>query len=270
MEHAVILVVYERFLGDCEAGKTLPGALPPGSRVCVYDNSGSDHGNAAFCAQHGWAYFTDHRNNGLSKAYQFCADHLLQTGFSGWVSLFDDDTSIDADYFPALDAAVQGDPQTALFFPMLYAEEKLISPQIIPSNQHARYFASEQACLQYTSQDLFAFNSGMAVRSDVYDHVQYHKDLFLDGVDYAFLRDCYQAGYRSRAFAVKMQHGFSGAQASDCPTALNRFENYARDHALVLRDNPSGYRYLVGKRALHLMLMYHKLSFLAIFRKYHP
>ena len=148
---------------------------------------------------------------------------------------------------------------------MLYAGRKLISPQVIPENQRVRYFASVEECLAYTGGDLYAFNSGMAVHSTVYERVSYDKRLFLDGVDYAFLRCCYEKGVESRAFSTAMHHGFSGVQRQSFADARSRFEHYARDHSLVLEHNPAGYRYLVGKRALHLALIYKRPVFLRIF-----
>lgn len=270
MEHAVILVVYNRFLGDCEAGKTLPSALPPDSTVLVFDNSGQDYQNAAFCSANGWIYFWERRNLGLAVAYQRCIDHLRNRGFYGLISVFDDDTCISPDYFPALKRAAEERAEVALFFPMLYAGGKLVSPQIIRPNQRAVYFTSEEACLSCEDSDLFAFNSGMAVRSEVYERVGYNTALFLDGIDYAFVQDCYRAGFHAAPFPVHMQHGFSGTQRVAYDTALKRFENYARDHAVVLKDNPAGYRYLIGKRALHLMLIYKKCSFISVYWRFKP
>lgn len=270
MRHAVILVVYNRFLGECEAGRTLPQALPADSRVLVWDNSEGDCGNGPYCTGRGWTWLGGEGNRGLSRAYQACVDRLRREGFEGLVSLFDDDTSVRRDYFDVMARAAEEYPERDLFFPLLRAGGKLVSPQIIPPNQHARYFSSAEACLDYEGPDLYAFNSGMAVRSRVFDRVGYEPALFLDGVDYAFLRACYQAGFASMAVDIPMDHGFSGAQRPAYPAAAKRFENYARDYAVVLRENPRAYRWLVGKRALHLALMYHKSSFFESYFTHRP
>ena len=270
MKHAVILVVYQKQLADCEAGKTLSLALPEECVVCVYDNSENAFGNLSFSEKQGWIYLTEGQNNGIATAYQSCIDRLLATGFEGWISIFDDDTQICSDYFTALDHACADRPNCSLFFPLLYAGDKLISPQIIPINQHARYFDSKRDCLTYTGENLYAFNSGMAVHSRVYEQIRYDTRLFLDGVDYSFLRDCYRAGFQAASFGAEMIHGFSGTQSLSYEAALKRFENYARDHGIVLQENSGGYIYLIGKRALHLALLYKKTIFLRIFWKYRP
>lgn len=270
MTHAVILVVYQKKLADCELGRALPEVMPKDALVCVYDNSECDFGNREFCMQHGWIYLTEGKNNGLSVAYRSCVDHLLAFGFDGWISIFDDDTQICSDYFPALQRAILENPECGLFFPILYSGNAIVSPQIIPHNQHAQFFASKQECFDYAGKDLFAFNSGMAVCSKVYERIRYDERLFLDGVDYSFLRDCYKNGFCAMAFDAEMEHGFSGLQQHELESALNRFKYYARDHGIVLRDNPSGYFYLIGKRALHLALIYKKTIFLRIFWRFRP
>ena len=270
MRHAAILVVYNRFLGDCEAGRTLSEALPENGRVLVWDNSEGDYGNARFCAERDWICLGGEGNRGLSRAYQACVDRLREENFDGLVSLFDDDTAIRRDYFDAMAQAAQAHPEWDLFFPLLTAGGKLVSPQIIPPSQHARYFSSAEECLGYDGPDLYAFNSGMAVRSWVFDWVSYDPALFLDGVDYAFLRACYGAGFTSAPVNLCMNHGFSGAQRPAYPAAAKRFENYARDFSVVLREEPGGYRWLVGKRALHLTLRYRKLSFFKSYFAHRP
>lgn len=270
MEFAAILVIYNRYAGDSEAGQSLARCAPTGTRVLLFDNSTQEFGNCSFCASHGWTYLGDGCNHGLSRAYNACIDLLKREGFFGLVCLFDDDTQVTADYFASVESAASERTDCAAFFPLLRAGGRIVSPQIIRPNQHASFFESAEDCLSYTGADLFAFNSGMAVRSEVFDRVSYCQDLFLDGIDYAFLRDCVRSGFCFAAFPAELKHGFSGAQHPDYPTALSRFENYARDHSVVLRDNPGGYRYLVGKRALHLSLIYHKTTFLHVFLRHRP
>ncbi len=267
MNHASILVVYNRSLSDCEA---VSGLLSAPTQVLVYDNSEKDFENEAFCAKRGWQYLGGSGNVGLSRAYQACIDRLEQMQFSGLITVFDDDTTVSSAFLDAMCCAVDENPGISLFFPILSAGGRIVSPQIIHENQHAEFFSDPDACVCYRGKEMFAFNSGMTIRSEVFRKVQYNTELFLDGIDYDFLLRCYQQGMKSMAVPFEMEHGFSGTQHPSADQAEKRFSNYARDHAVVLKDNPSGYRYLVGKRALHLALMYHKLSFLRIFKQNKP
>ena len=270
MKNSVILVVYERYLGDTQCGISLSRVLPEGSAVYVFDNSERPCENDAFCREQGWHYLTEGQNRGLSYAYQKCVDAMLADGFEGWLSIFDDDTEISADYFPALREAVKQNADIRLYFPMLFAGDRLISPYILPPNQRVDYFADEASCLAYRGEHFFAFNSGMAVHSSVYQTVGYRQELFLDGIDYAFLLDCYKLGFQAGALNVRMNHGFSGLQHQDYSAALHRFQIYAKDHGILFRDNLGGYRYLVGKRAVHLALIYKKATFLRVYRSNRP
>lgn len=269
MESAAILVVYNRYAGESEAGRCLTTA-PPGTRVLLYDNSDREYQNRAFCQAHGWTYLGGEGNKGLSKAYNACVARLKDNAFSGLICIFDDDTQISPDYFSAMGSAAEAHPEHAVFFPLLRSGDRIVSPQIIHENQHAEFFSSGKACLNYNGPDFYAFNSGMAVRSEVFLQAAYNEALFLDGIDYAFLRTCYKQGFSSIAVDVEMEHGFSGAQRPAYGPALARFQNYAKDYAVVLKDNPGGYRFLVGKRALHLALIYHKISFFRVYLQNRP
>lgn len=268
MDLAVIVVIYNRSLQESETAASLLQFAPKSARVLIFDNSETDFGNADLCAVYRWGYLGGQGNVGLSKAYNCCIDALQKEGFSGLVCIFDDDTELSPDYFGAVQTATESNPEHSVFFPLLYSGNRILSPQIIRANQRARYFSTPTECLDYTGPDLFAFNSGMAVRSEVFRTTRYDENLFLDGIDYAFLQECYRFGLLTMPVDVSMNHGFSGSQRPGPDAAYRRFENYARDYAHVLRDNPSGYRYLVGKRALHLALIYKHLSFLRVYRRY--
>ncbi len=267
MEIAVVFVIYNRALDDSETAQALQCLSDAPERIVVYDNSEREFGNRQRCDELGWRYLGCGKNVGLPQAYNVCIDALKAEEFGGVVTIFDDDTHISSDYFSVLRQAASA--QSAhLFFPILLAGEKIVSPQVIHPNQHAEFYASKEACLTSDGTDRFAFNSGMAVRMSVFQRLRYDERLFLDGVDYAFLRDCYRLGMTAEVLPVTMEHGFSGAQRLDYASALARFRHYAADFSVVLASNPKGYRYLVGKRALHLALIYKKFTFLRVFR--HP
>ncbi len=265
MEMAVVFVVYNRFICETETAQSLQKISDVPKEILVYDNSEIVTDNRQKCAELGWSYLGGKGNVGLPKAYNACIDFFAQKGFTGIVSIFDDDTSIAADYFSCLKTAESRKEEIDLFFPVLKAGGKIVSPQVIHPSQHASFYQSMDECLASSGTDRYAFNSGMAVRMRVFHQVRYDERLFLDGVDYAFLRNCYQRGFATDVLPIVMEHGFSGTQRPDFAAALARFRHYAADYSIVLADNPKGYHYLVGKRALHLALIYKKFIFLRVF-----
>lgn len=265
MELAVIFVVYNRAVCETETARALLKTANAPKEILVYDNSEIETDNQQKCAELGWNYLGGKGNVGLTKAYNACIDYLAHKGFEGVVSIFDDDTNIAADYFSYLQTAAAQKEEKKLFFPILKAGGKIVSPQVIHPNQHAFFYQSIEECLASNEADRYAFNSGMAVRMSVFRHVRYDERLFLDGIDYAFLQKCYQQGFEADVLPIVMEHGFSGTQRPEFAAALTRFRHYAADYSVVLADNPKGYRYLVGKRALHLALIYKKFTFLWVF-----
>lgn len=267
MELAIIFVVYNRTVCETETAQALLNITNLPKEILVYDNSEIITDNRQRCAELGWSYLGGKGNVGLAKAYNTCIDYLIQKGFAGIVSVFDDDTNISADYFSCLEMTALEKNKKKIFFPILKAGEGIVSPQVIRPNQHASFYQSIEECLASDGTDRYAFNSGMAVQMSVFHQVRYDERLFLDGVDYAFLQKCYRQGFEADVLPIVMEHGFSGMQRPEFAAALARFRHYAADYSIVLADNPKGYRYLVGKRALHLALIYKKFTFLRVFRR---
>lgn len=265
MDLAVIFVVYNRAVYETETAQALRKMKDAPKEILVYDNSETITDNRQKCAELGWNYLGGTGNVGLAKAYNACIDDLIHKGFDGVVSLFDDDTDIAEDYFSCLHAVASDQKEKSLFFPVLKAGGKIVSPQVIRPNQHASFYQTTEECMASDGTDRYAFNSGMAVRMNVFRQVRYDERLFLDGIDYAFLQECYRQGFSADVLPVVMEHGFSGTQRPEFTAAWGRFRHYATDYSIVLADNPKGYRYLVGKRALHLALIYKKFIFLRVF-----
>ena len=269
MDCAVIIVIYNARCGDsvcCKQMLRFPGVQQGRPRVLLYDNSERDMGNRAFCGRNGWTYLGGDGNRGLSRAYNAAIQYLQNAGFRGILCLLDDDTQVTDTYFRVLLEMAERLPERDIFVPVLQTDGRIVSPQVISPRQRASFFPDVQSALSYRGDDLFAFNAGMAVRSRVFEECLYDEALFLDGVDYCFLREQYARGRRPVVVDCVMQQGFSGLQRPEKTAALRRFENYARDYTHVLRGNVQGYRYLIGKRAVHLALQYRDTAFLRIYR----
>ena len=123
MELAVIFVVYNRTVCETETAQALLNITNLPKEVLVYDNSEIITDNRQRCAELGWSYLGGKGNVGLAKAYNTCIDYLLQKGFAGIVSVFDDDTNISADYFSCLEMTALEKNKKKIFFPILKAGE---------------------------------------------------------------------------------------------------------------------------------------------------
>ena len=84
MDIFAAVVIYNRSCADSETCRALAGCRVP---VLIYDNSTRDMGNEAWCREKGWTYLGGKGNDGISKAYNGCIDHLKQQGKQGYLCL---------------------------------------------------------------------------------------------------------------------------------------------------------------------------------------
>lgn len=259
---AAAVVVYNTACADSPTCRALARLTDRHIRVLIYDNSTRDMGNAAYCRQQGWDYLGGTGNVGISKAYNACIERLLSGEATDLLCLFDDDTELDAAYFDALEQAVADGGR--ILVPLIYAGGALLSPCLLDEGHQVRRFADEREALAYRGAALSAINSCMAIALSVFADYRYDENIFLDGVDHAFLADMKKRGETITVFPYRCEHAFSGVERPSKEAAMTRFRIYARDYAYILRDQPAAYRRLVGKRALRLCWQYKTLAFLRV------
>ena len=251
---------------ECELSATCRAlsALPAGTmRVLLWDNSTRDVGAAAFCRAHGWTYLGGTGNLGLSRAYNACLDHLRAQGAEGLLCLFDDDSEVDEAYFSAVLAAHRANPDRILA-PVVRSGGTLLSPCRMKPGMRTERFSSEDALKAAPEEGLSAINSGLAIPLSLLRDYRYDEHIFLDGVDHRFLQDMRARGHGLALMDYTFDHAFSGDERPPMPSALRRFEIYARDYAYILRDRPRDFWALALRRALRLTLQYRSPAFLRV------
>ena len=262
MEIFAAVVIYNRCCADSETCRSLEGLCVP---VLVYDNSTRDMGNRDYCREKGWTYLGGRGNDGISKAYNGCIDHLKKLGKQGLLCLLDDDTTLTSAYFAALERR----PQGKIFVPLIYSAGRLLSPCRLSKGHRSTLFADGKQAMEYTGSDISAINSGMALELSLFDDYRYDEHIFLDGVDHTFLRDMAARGHRPQVIDCSFTHEFSGDSKPPKAAALNRFRIFARDYRYILREDTPGYLALVGRRMLHLTLQYMSMDFFFAFLACH-
>ena len=257
MDIFAVVVIYNRSCADSETCRALAGCRVP---VLIYDNSTRDMGNEAQCREKGWTYLGGKGNDGISKAYNGCIDHLKQQGKQGYLCLLDDDTQVSQAYFDAISSQTE-----KIAVPLIYSAGRLLSPCRLSKGHRSRLFSDEKQAMEYTGSDISAINSGMAVELSLFDGYRYDENIFLDGVDHTFLRDMAAKGHRPKVMNFSFTHEFSGDSKPPKAAALNRFRIYVRDYRYILREDFPAYLALVGRRMLHLTVQYGSLDFFRAF-----
>lgn len=223
----------------------------------VYDNSTHDFGNRAFCEAHNVVYLGGNGNQGLSKAYNAAVDACLARDNRGFFCIFDDDTNVSGDYLDALAQATSGGEE-AVFVPLLRAEDKIISPAILKSNFHCRFFVGREEAESYHGDHLTALNSGMAVPLSIFQHYRYDERLFLDGIDHTFMKEMRIRQIPIRILDFKLEHHISSFEKPSIDSAIHRFRIFKNDVKVFAG---SRYRSILWRRMLKLTLQYKTTAF---------
>ena len=131
MDIFAAVVIYNRSCADSETCRALAGCRVP---VLIYDNSTRDMGNEAQCREKGWTYLGGKGNDGISKAYNGCIDHLKQQGKQGYLCLLDDDTQVSQGYFDAMSRQTE-----KIVVPLIYSAGRLLSPCRLSKGHRSRH-----------------------------------------------------------------------------------------------------------------------------------
>lgn len=261
MIHAII-VTYNVRCSDSKTCQSLLKQNTHGFDVIVFDNSVRDYGNRDFCVEHGWKFLGGNGNRGLSVAYNAAIDFLKGAGETGWICLLDDDTTLPEDFIHKVTEYVGTRQAIDIWLPILRQNEKIISPCRI--QRRNRYFTTVNECLDAPPNDLQAFNSCMTINLSVFSDYRYDERIFLDGVDHAFLRDMKCKEKKIGVIPIVCEQRFSGGEKVPQSSAITRFRIYRKDSRILYEATPIRYWLIVGKRALHLTLMYRSIDFIKI------
>ena len=223
MDKLIALVVtYNSTLADSRTLQTLDSREV--SEIWIADNSTKDMGNAQYAEDHGYQYVNMGGNFGLSKAYNAVIDRIEYR--NSVLCLFDDDTCLSADYFTKLRQVLLLHPEIDVFVPLVYDGLGLLSPCRINGATTRRLKNRGNI----PPSGISAINSGMAVRTAIYQSYRYDEGLFLDFVDHAFLKD--RTNHELAGICIfesKLDQDFSGSQKNPFHAAWERYKIYHSD-----------------------------------------
>ncbi len=197
----------------------------------LVDNSTEPNDNAAYAASVGMLYHSMGGNAGLPKAYN-CAVRLLATQ-ADVLCLFDCDTTLSADYWDVLRAALSAHPAQNLFVPRVMDAKGLLSPCRIRGCRVTRIADP----LAVKAKELTAINSGTAIRMQAFQSLSYDEAMFLDYVDHAFFREARRQGTFLTVLDTVLQQDFSGNETTDLAAMRRRFSIFQRDFAYFCKEH---------------------------------
>lgn len=176
----VIIVVYNMNCEDSAAFNSLAQSQVKNVMIC--DNSTKENNNEEACEKHGFHYIDMGGNMGLSKAYNRAIEQIPKSGKI--ICLFDDDTDIHS-YFDKVLAYLNKN-EADIYVPIVTDEMGILSPCIATKNDFKRFKNTDE--MTSSVHSISAINSGMAIRSEIFENYRYDELLFLEHIDHDFMR----------------------------------------------------------------------------------
>lgn len=254
----VVIVNYNKPLGDITVLPQLEAEALV-ERILVCDNSTRDMGLRRDALGHQkLAILPMAGNVGLPRAY----NAAIERSDASFICLLDDDSPIPKDFFSLSARHIATNPSADIFLPVVSTPDgKVMSPV-----NRGKYVPVRMNSIDELGDTISAINSGMIVRSSVYETYRYDETLFLDFVDHRFMDDM-----RTRGITYCIMRDVRFVQNSSRlefnPQAERaRYRIYAKDAVAFWRTWPLDYRvhgqvHLWGRK-LALARKYHDVSFL--------
>lgn len=225
--------------------------------ICV-DNSVKDFGNGELMSVQNHFYIDMCGNKGLPKAYNAAIEYLMKKNANdeSLIVLLDDDTHIGNEYFEKMEKASQTDCE--IYLPIVIDQLGILSPSIMRRYRCRRCTRLEQI----NDRNICGINSGMAIRSRVFENYRYNEDMFLDYVDHYFIRDMKQSGKKIKIVDTILQQNFSSLTDSYEQT-LKRFQIFKKDIKIFYARNVVDKIicfYIILRRKIGIFLKFKKVS----------
>lgn len=193
-------------------------------RVVVFDNSTKENSNFLWCKERGYIYHSEKRNIGLSKAYNYVLRTLKKTD-SDYIIILDDDTSLPDSYFQEVFQKIKSH-QYHLLLPVVLSGKEMISPCNMEFDCKPKGVSDRK---QINIAKISAINSGMVVRLDVYEKINYDENMFLECIDHDFMNRVRQDHLRILVLESEIYQDYSLESKGNLETAILRFKIRKKD-----------------------------------------
>lgn len=223
--------------------------------IILCDNSTKDYDNFDVSKKYNVNYISMNGNVGLSKAYNAAINSLNSKDDNNYICIFDDDTKIPSNYFSEMKIAIEKN-NCDIFLPVVYDGEEIMSPFLINGK-----FYKKITDINNIKGVFSGINSGMLIKSSVFENYCYDEGLFLDYVDHHFMHDMLQQKrIISLVKSVVLNQNFSSS-TDNLNGALIRFHILKHDAKYHYKDSLTSYYYLYWRRIIKISLKYRTFRF---------
>lgn len=260
-----LVVVYNKSCADSNSIKDIQ-KIAPDISVIIYDNSTKNYGNEEFCMKQKFTYFSQNTNIGISKAYNYVVDHMIFND-GDYIIMLDDDTHLTQEYLnEAINTA--NTKKYDVILPIVQANGKIISPYNYYMNCRSKMVEDPK---ELVLSKVSGINSGMVINTSLFKKVRYNEELFLDYVDYDFMRRVHSVNARITIMKSRIDQEFQffNYDKKNMSGALFRFKIDMHDYKILCRETGESWFFYVHafKFMLRQTKNYHTVKFIRLYMK---
>ena len=198
--------------------------------VIIFDNSERDYGNSSYAKENGIVYYTQNKNIGLSKAYNYVINKLNLSD-NDYIIILDDDSEISTEYYNEAISVIKNN-QYDIILPIVYSENQIISPSNVQFGCRVK-LVKKISKIEFSR--ITAINSGMIVSARVYKNVRYDEELFLDYVDHTFMHEVRTKKYSISIMESRINQNYSRNQKQSIDSVKHRYKIFKKDFFVYCR-----------------------------------
>lgn len=261
-----LIVVYNK---SCRNSNSITDIrqYAPDINLIVYDNSTKDFGNDKFCKENNIIYFTQNKNVGISKAYNFVINKF-KFKKNDYLIMLDDDTHLTLGYLNEAKELAYSH-QYDVNLPIVKANKKIISPYNYYMNCRTKMI---QDPTEIVISKASGINSGMVINTNVFQKIHYNEKLFLDYVDYDFMRRVHkiQGTIHVMHSVINQEFQYFNYDKKNINGALTRFKFDMHDYKILCKETNENWFFYIHaiKFMLKQTIHYHSYSFLTLLLKF--
>lgn len=261
-----LVVVYNKKCEDSNSINDLKKYAPDISMV-IYDNSTKNMDNYEYCKRNDYIYFTKHKNVGLSKAYNYVIKNM-NFNTNDYLIMLDDDTHLNINYVTNLKRIVK-ENKYDIILPVVKANNRIISPYNYYMGCRSKMITTIN---QIDMKKVSGINSGMVIRTGIFTKITYNENLFLDYVDYDFMRKVHKINGKVKIMKtiIKQEFQYFNYDRQNITGAKIRFKIDMHDYKILCKETKRGWFFYIhsAKFMLQQTLKYRSLAFFMLLIKF--
>lgn len=224
-------------------------------KIYVCDNSTKDYGNNELENYCNVKYINMGGNKGLAKAYNKAVDIIPNDKL---IILLDDDSILPENFFNNVLDEVST-TNADIYIPIVEDGKGILSPCKNKNNCFFRY-----KDIHEIKNDFSAINSGLVIKSEVFQNYRYDENIFLDYIDHAFFNDMKKKKNKFKIMVgVKIKQNFS-LNTDTKESSIIRLKILKKDLKYFYRNKKRYYYWTIFKKKIHLCLIHKSIKFIFI------